>query len=219
MSTGRDIADQDSANTDYDRTPTAQGQFTMPPERSPYVYLPLDAAGCRYTTDSSYQAPPEQGRPHSLRDQHLPTRRCTEFLRSFVYVGRAGYKVQGDYRQKPPYHPREPPPMSARTRDEEEGYLWIDQTCINQSDVEERNAQVRLMSTIYSQCLSVIVWLGGGDPSLFEAARTLNNQEDYRSLCTLFRNDYFARLWVVQEVMLANALRILCKGRIWVSWK
>ncbi|KAF5640054.1 uncharacterized protein FTJAE_4601 [Fusarium tjaetaba] len=38
--------------------------------------------------------------------------------------------------------------------------LWIDAICINQSDVDERSSQVRLMGRIYSSASCVISWLG-----------------------------------------------------------
>ncbi|ENH70932.1 Heterokaryon incompatibility protein 6, OR allele [Fusarium oxysporum f. sp. cubense race 1] len=38
--------------------------------------------------------------------------------------------------------------------------LWIDAICINQSDVDERNSQVRAMGRIYSSASCVISWLG-----------------------------------------------------------
>ncbi|KAI4677118.1 uncharacterized protein J4E88_006925 [Alternaria novae-zelandiae] len=41
-------------------------------------------------------------------------------------------------------------------------YLWIDQICINQWTISERNHQVQMMSDIYSKATSVIAWLGDG---------------------------------------------------------
>ena len=41
-----------------------------------------------------------------------------------------------------------------------ERVLWIDAICIDQSNVEERNHQVPLMKTIYSNADAVQVWLG-----------------------------------------------------------
>ena len=41
--------------------------------------------------------------------------------------------------------------------------LWIDALCINQKDVDERSAQVRLMCDIYSSAETVLVWLGEED--------------------------------------------------------
>ncbi len=41
--------------------------------------------------------------------------------------------------------------------------LWIDQICINQNDVQERNEQVTLMGDIYRKAQQVLIWLGEGD--------------------------------------------------------
>ncbi|KPM42083.1 hypothetical protein AK830_g4460 [Neonectria ditissima] len=41
--------------------------------------------------------------------------------------------------------------------------LWVDSICINQSDIPERNQQVKQMGAIYSSAAQVIVWLGEGD--------------------------------------------------------
>src|SRR6202034_1027796 len=38
--------------------------------------------------------------------------------------------------------------------------IWIDAICINQSDIEERNIQVKRMRDIYSQASGAILWLG-----------------------------------------------------------
>jgi hypothetical protein len=93
-------------------------------------------------------------------------------------------------------------------REEDDGYLWIDQICINQAGVQERNAQVPLMCTIYSQCSSVIVWLNSDSADLSEAARKLGSEWNVDPLFTLFSNDYFRRLWIVQEILLAKTVRI-----------
>lgn len=39
-------------------------------------------------------------------------------------------------------------------------WLWIDQLCINQNSINERNHQVPLMGKIYSLAMRVVVWLG-----------------------------------------------------------
>ncbi|RSL91392.1 hypothetical protein CEP51_000329 [Fusarium floridanum] len=41
--------------------------------------------------------------------------------------------------------------------------IWIDQICINQSDLQERNSQVMLMGRIFKQSRLCLVWLGGDD--------------------------------------------------------
>jgi Heterokaryon incompatibility protein (HET) len=40
------------------------------------------------------------------------------------------------------------------------GYLWVDALCIDQTNMEERASQVRLMGDIYSSASLVIIWLG-----------------------------------------------------------
>ncbi|KAJ9659975.1 hypothetical protein H2198_002865 [Neophaeococcomyces mojaviensis] len=42
--------------------------------------------------------------------------------------------------------------------------IWIDAICINQKDVAERSAQVRIMAEIYQQAFQVVIWLGEHDP-------------------------------------------------------
>jgi hypothetical protein len=39
-------------------------------------------------------------------------------------------------------------------------YLWIDQICINQQDLDERSAQVKFMGEIYERAACVLLWLG-----------------------------------------------------------
>ena len=46
------------------------------------------------------------------------------------------------------------------TRVETSERYWIDSLCINQEDVFERNAQVRMMGDIYETAAFVVTWLG-----------------------------------------------------------
>ena len=41
-----------------------------------------------------------------------------------------------------------------------DGYLWVDQICIDQDHVLEKNHQVLMMADIYRKASEVIVWLG-----------------------------------------------------------
>ncbi|KAF2017677.1 HET-domain-containing protein [Aaosphaeria arxii CBS 175.79] len=52
-------------------------------------------------------------------------------------------------------------------------YYWIDALCINQSNVEERNAQVTMMGKIFAAAESVIVWLGKKDDFTLDAVTTV----------------------------------------------
>jgi hypothetical protein len=92
------------------------------------------------------------------------------------------------------------------------GYIWIDQICIDQSNPEEKNHQVRMMAQIYKDCDSMIIWLGSKDSRFREAADEFIYKPRPHSLSILLHDDYFTRLWVVQEVLLAREVRIICRG-------
>ncbi|CAK1367859.1 unnamed protein product [Cercospora beticola] len=47
--------------------------------------------------------------------------------------------------------------------------LWADAICINQNDSEEKEAQMKIMSSIYQRAGNVLVWLGEGDTQLYRA--------------------------------------------------
>ncbi|KAM0145510.1 hypothetical protein ACHAPG_011586, partial [Botrytis cinerea] len=57
--------------------------------------------------------------------------------------------------------------------------IWVDQICINQSDISERSQQVSIMKEIYSGAEIVSAWLGPGDPervkSVAETMKILAN--------------------------------------------
>lgn len=53
--------------------------------------------------------------------------------------------------------------------------IWIDQVCINQDDMPERDKQVRLMADIYSSAATVHVWLGEGDIATWTALRIIRD--------------------------------------------
>ncbi|KAH7385338.1 heterokaryon incompatibility protein-domain-containing protein [Phaeosphaeria sp. MPI-PUGE-AT-0046c] len=51
--------------------------------------------------------------------------------------------------------------------------LWVDAICINQSNLPERTAQVRMMQRIYSLAACVVIWLGPSHPTDALAMETL----------------------------------------------
>ncbi|GAW17285.1 hypothetical protein ANO14919_067400 [Xylariales sp. No.14919] len=116
--------------------------------------------------------------------------------------------------------------------------LWIDNLCINQADTNEKSHQITLMRHIYYRAIAVIIWL---DPSpdttvaidlLVEIASSrgltgvqgsfLYGQRDQQqrllALARLIENDYFNRLWVVQEIASARNLQVLC-GAQSIRWE
>ncbi|KAI0596488.1 heterokaryon incompatibility protein-domain-containing protein [Biscogniauxia sp. FL1348] len=52
--------------------------------------------------------------------------------------------------------------------------IWVDAICINQSDVDEKSAQVTMMDLIYSVATYVVAWLGPPDEHSDDGIQTLN---------------------------------------------
>ncbi|KAH7175267.1 heterokaryon incompatibility protein-domain-containing protein [Dactylonectria macrodidyma] len=92
--------------------------------------------------------------------------------------------------------------------------LWIDAICVNQSDTEERTAQVALMSHIYSNAKSVVVWLGREDMTTQGASAALRGRSISRhqmfDIRGLINRSWFTRKWVIQEFCLAEAIEMWC---------
>lgn len=106
----------------------------------------------------------------------------------------------------------------------------MDAICINQEDVKERNHQVHIMRRIYSKAASVVVWLGSGNQSSRAAMDLIirrnwpeggygslkrkdllnNTDQSLRGLSEIFQRPWWKRIWIVQEVVVARELVILC---------
>ncbi|KAF2448285.1 HET-domain-containing protein [Karstenula rhodostoma CBS 690.94] len=124
-------------------------------------------------------------------------------------------------------------------------YLWIDQICINQADIQEKQKQIPLMGLIYSHATNTVIWLGdeGDDnPQLaFHVLQTVHERliwydgeikaNDFERLRSpalaapewaevnrIFSRPWFERLWVVQEAVLSRNLYVKC-GKAVVAWE
>lgn len=110
--------------------------------------------------------------------------------------------------------------------------LWMDAVCINQTDIEERNAQVQIMGSIYSGARRVVVYLGeSADDSDFVMKWVLgkNYAVDYprRKLCIEYpssmlivkftERSWFSRIWVLQEIANAREVNVMC-GNLVIPW-
>ena len=111
------------------------------------------------------------------------------------------------------------------------GMLWVDALCINQSDEEEKTAQVREMRSIFSRADVVICWLGPSqceDALAFQILRSAYNAIEVgvhglndrpwdklshqfsdddravRSVSDILSRAWFQRIWVVQEISAAQ---------------
>jgi len=112
--------------------------------------------------------------------------------------------------------------------DTEDRNLWVDALCINQTDIAERNSQVRQMDSVYKLASRIVLWLGpeqeqteqavslilAAEEHNFEHQWFLKSMELEDSLAvfsavgSLLANDYWERLWIVQEIAFARAITI-----------
>lgn len=111
------------------------------------------------------------------------------------------------------------------TRSRSSGYLWIDQICIDQINLDERSCQVQLMSWIFSMATTVLVWLGHNSdlqlshscfwlkvtschcklpPLSSESCIICGAFGDPVALSALASLTYWRRLWIIQELALAR---------------
>ena len=85
--------------------------------------------------------------------------------------------------------------------------LWVDSICINQENEREKEHQISLMKSIYSQASRVIVWLGledDGDQALKDicvaAEEKLTNslitESKGHAIIRLLKRSWFQRIWV-----------------------
>ena len=75
--------------------------------------------------------------------------------------------------------------------------IWIDQICINQKSDEEKNAQLPLMSNIYSGAAEVRIWLGeaaNGSDELMDALANAGRKGRECGIETLLTRENFLRL-------------------------
>ena len=116
-------------------------------------------------------------------------------------------------------------------------YLWIDQLCIDQTNVLEKGSQVLLMGDIYSRSKSTIIWLGEEDGSRapiecflrIAFQNNMSNQIDFASVSThlqaksesagqlaafteMLNREWFTRAWTFQEAVLGNNVSVRCGG-------
>jgi hypothetical protein len=115
--------------------------------------------------------------------------------------------------------------------------IWIDAVCIDQDDPQERGHQVAQMGKIYSNAENVISWLGPGSEEigrLFSVVESIyrthppgtpftfpanayNNSEHQAAFDDFVSRKYWTRLWIVQEMVLATNVTLMC-GKDTMQW-
>ena len=126
--------------------------------------------------------------------------------------------------------------------------LWVDQLCIDQRNPSERSFQVQGMMRIYNRAKRVIVWVGDEDKDTTPAINIIRklaatrhvsqhlrltpedmvaNQvldlpslqsPDWKSFLNFFFRPVFGRMWVIQEIVVAQKVDICCGDNI-ITWR
>lgn len=118
--------------------------------------------------------------------------------------------------------------------------IWIDALCIDQDNIAEKEQQIPLMGQIYRQATRVLMWLGDArghadwamecmsDPDFYLAASNRNKSQrsptpDEIRLKLIMEEDlekraYWTRVWIGQEIVLANNDPLILCGRHCVPW-
>ncbi|KAJ9606843.1 hypothetical protein H2200_008853 [Cladophialophora chaetospira] len=108
--------------------------------------------------------------------------------------------------------------------------LWVDAICINQANIKERNHQVSNMRSIFEKATQVIIWLGTesndsnlafgllkdlhqcrlSDQALESRLQHPDVERGLKAVAALFVRPYWLRIWIVQEVTLAQNPVVYC---------
>lgn len=117
-------------------------------------------------------------------------------------------------------------------REDCDSVLWIDALCIDQTNVEEKEQQVRKMDQIYQTASNVCVWLATGTFQSHHGMRHISvvlksiwdvssthalAQLTWKPFEHLLQKDWFSGRWVIQEIALAKKATVHC-GYAEVSW-
>lgn len=105
-------------------------------------------------------------------------------------------------------------------------WMFIDALCIDQENESEKPGQVSLMGEVYRRAEAVLAWLvyephGGEDgrdwssPVYYANNMKSKSRSDIEE--AILGNSYWTRVWIVQEVLLANCL-IIRMGGLEIDW-
>ncbi|KAH7082693.1 heterokaryon incompatibility protein-domain-containing protein [Paraphoma chrysanthemicola] len=101
--------------------------------------------------------------------------------------------------------------------------LWVDAVCIDQSNLSERNEQVRQMVRVYSMAARVLIYIGekekSSDLAMDAIADITGEVTHVRFLAVedLLNRPWFERVWVIQEVARSKSAIVICGTRA-VAW-
>ncbi|KAH7410600.1 heterokaryon incompatibility protein-domain-containing protein [Cadophora sp. MPI-SDFR-AT-0126] len=87
--------------------------------------------------------------------------------------------------------------------------LWVDALCIDQGSNSEKKYQVGIMDYIYTRAQTVLLWLGIVPQGITDDMWSGGSNWSAALRDWVCRNPYWSRLWVIQEVGLAQKL-VVC---------
>jgi len=114
------------------------------------------------------------------------------------------------------------------------GWFWVDAICINQNSIVDCEFQVQQMKEVYKEASAVVAWLRPSrhrcDRDVFTILEELGSnpkacverfgpsgsddlfktEERFEALTSLCKRSYWQRMWIVQEIILARNVRVLC---------
>ncbi|KAK0643168.1 heterokaryon incompatibility protein-domain-containing protein [Cercophora newfieldiana] len=101
-------------------------------------------------------------------------------------------------------------------------FFWVDALCINQSDIQEKNRQIRIMPHIYFRATKVLIWLGTKETLRRHSEQSASLYTKYAeeqsmqldAIKQLARDEYWQRLWVIQEIGKAAELQVCYQTRL-----
>jgi hypothetical protein len=110
-------------------------------------------------------------------------------------------------------------PRNRRMKELSHQFYWIDALCIDQENDAERNHQVEHMGQIFAEAVMVHIWLGATPKAdgIVDLLRTQSegalwdvNYDRYGDDLSryVFKNKYWNRAWVTQEVVLAKMVMV-----------
>ncbi|RFU33592.1 hypothetical protein B7463_g2767, partial [Scytalidium lignicola] len=129
-------------------------------------------------------------------------------------------------------------------RTSSEFFIWADALCINQCDLAERTVQVKVMGRIFSSAECVFGWLGWEKDRIISKALDLfdrianelphhpdvphgafqwiaaypelreNHENALDAILDHNRLEYWYRVWIFQEAILAKDLEMVCPSRM-----
>lgn len=113
------------------------------------------------------------------------------------------------------------------------GWIWVDMLSIDQTNLQERAEQVIMMPEIFQGASQVVVWLGPAYKHSDDAMDVLSKPSSHWNrkhrlqfwansaglgFLELCQRMYWRRLWVFQELRLANEKQLMCGSKI-ISWR